>query len=163
MDESTQPASWPRLSRAPDGSVRLQTAADAAPVDGCTVARCFPWSVPDAYFSVRDKEGVERYLAPSLSDLEPESRRVAEEELAGIERPLQILAVRAVDDRFDIGVWQVDTERGAIEFQVRHEEDIRAVGGGRVVIRDHRGVVFVIPDLAALDTRSRQFVDDRCG
>ena len=42
-------------------------------------ARCFPWSVPDCYISLRDSEGREIVLLESLSQLDAASLRRSRE------------------------------------------------------------------------------------
>ena len=50
-----------------------------------------------------------------------------------------------------------------MEFQVRYDEDVRPLGENRVVIKDHKGMLFEIPNLEALDETSWALVEDRLG
>ena len=51
----------------------------------------------------------------------------------------QITAVHNVDDRFDVMAWEVQTDRGPIELQIKGSEDIRQFDEGRVVVKDEAG------------------------
>ena len=55
--------------------------------------------------------------------------------------------------------WQVDTDRGAFEFVLKGEEDIRRLGGGALLVADSHGVQFLIRDLFALDRHSKKLLD----
>ncbi|NQU09508.1 DUF1854 domain-containing protein, partial [bacterium] len=136
-------------------------AAPGAPVAGVRVARCFPWSHADGYISIRNKEGHELCLFRSLTEATPATRRQIEEELARQEFLPRITVVEQVDDRFDVMAWKVQTDRGPIELQVEHGEDIRRLEDDRVLIKDHSGGWFVVPDLAAMDARSRRLLEER--
>jgi carbon monoxide dehydrogenase subunit G len=100
-------------------------------------------------------------LVRSLDDVEPQTRRVIEEELAAQEFIPRITAVTSVDDQFDVMAWQVETDRGPIELQIKGREDIRQLDDGRVVIKDHAGGMFEVADVSALDPRSRLLVEDQ--
>jgi hypothetical protein len=149
-----------RLSRDARGQLALHRpgAPDVCPV---RLARCFPWTAPDDYLSVRDKEGAEVCLLTSREGLNAETRRLVDEELDGQEFFPRITRVVGVDDRFDVMVWTVETDRGPIELQVEHHEDIRLRDDGRVTIKDHGGGVFIVDDIGRLDPGSRRHIEDR--
>jgi hypothetical protein len=151
----------PRLRRERDGHVTYLPGGDAEPVPECRVVRCFPWSLPDRYVSIRDKDGNEVRLFRSLDEVPEACRDVVVEELGAQDFVPRIDRVRQIDDTFDVLIWIVDTDCGAVEFQVKHDEDIRVLDENRVVIRDHRGMLFEIPNLELLDEHSRGLVEDR--
>ena len=131
------------------------------PVRDAHVARCFPWSLPDRYLSIRDKDGNELHLFGSIDEVPEASRQVVMEELAAQEFVPRILRVHEIDDSFDIIIWKADTDCGPVEFQVKHDEDIRLLGDNYVIIKDHSGMLFEVPDLDALDEKSRALIEDR--
>lgn len=149
------------LERDARGRLVYRSGPDAAPVENVRLARCFPWLRPQEFISIRDSEGNEVALIEEMGSLAQPVRELVERELAAHEFLPCILAVRSVDDRFDVMVWQVQTDRGAIELQVKHTEDVRELPGGRIAIRDYAGGLFLIPDLGALDARSQRLVLDR--
>jgi hypothetical protein len=152
---------YPRLTRAPDGQLVFQADATKPEVVGCRVERCFPWSMPDRHLSIRDKDGNELYLFDGLGAVPDAGLAVVLDELNRQEFVPRIERIRSVDDAFDITIWTVDTDRGAVEFQVKEDEDIRRLEDDRVLIRDHRGMRFEIADISALDAQSRMHLDER--
>ena len=149
-----------RLSRNARGQLVLHRPGrpDCGPV---RIARCFPWTAPDEYLSIRDRDGAEACLLATRTGLTPETARLIDEELDAQEFFPRILRVTEVDDRFDVMAWNVETDRGPIELQIEHPEDIRAHDDGRVTLKDHAGGVFIVDDLSRLDPRSRRFIEDR--
>ena len=156
--EGTSP---PDLRRESDGHLTFAFGDGRKPVKECRVARCFPWSMPERFISIRDKDGNELHLFGSIDDVPEGCRPVVTEELGAQEFVPKILRVHEIDDTFEIIVWKADTDRGPVEFQVKDDEDVRALTDDCVVIRDHAGMLFEIPDLNALDEKSRALVEDR--
>ena len=151
----------PYLRREKDGHVTYLPEGDGKPVPECRVVRCLPWSLPDQYVSILDKEGNQVRLFRSLDEVPASCREVVTEELAAQYFVPRIDRVRRVDDSFDVLIWVVDTDSGPVEFQVKHDEDIRVLDNHRVIIGDHRGMLFEIPCLEKLDELSRGLVEDR--
>ncbi len=151
----------PGLRREKDGRLTFVPADGAELVRDCRVVRCFPWSVAEQYISIRNPNGEEVFLLHNLEDLAEASLVLLRDELDQIDFVPRITKVYFIDDTFDVSIWRVDTNRGPIEFQVKHDEDVRLLDHARVVIRDHRGMLFEIPSLGGLDEVSRGFVEDR--
>jgi hypothetical protein len=150
----------PRLSRNERGQLVMQRDG-CEPLVGVRLARCFPWSRREGYLSIRDAEGNEVLLLETLLHLPAALRELIDAELAAQEFQPRITAVYKVEEQFGITTWTVQTDRGPVELQVKHAEDIRQLEGGRVLLRDHAGGLFEIPDLATLDPHSRKLVEAR--
>ncbi|MBM4148996.1 MAG: DUF1854 domain-containing protein [Lentisphaerae bacterium] len=150
------------IRREADGGLALLPPGGGEPLAGVRVARCFPWTRPDSYISVRDEAGREISLVPDLGELTPDTRREIEAELVAQEFIPRIVAVHDVEDRFDVMIWNVETDRGPVELQVKNAEDVHQLDDGRVVVRDHAGGTFVATP-SELDPRSRRILDERCG
>jgi len=149
-----------RLVRDLRGDLVFRTDPQAEPIAGVRVVRCFPWSLPDRYISILDKDGNELFLFRTLDEAEPETRRLIEEELQKQEFVPRITAILSVDDQFDVLAWKVQTDRGPVELQIKSTEDIRRLDEKRVLIKDHAGGLFEVPDITQLDARSRRFIED---
>lgn len=154
------PADTLRLTRDERGRLTLHRPG-AEPVGPVRLARCFPWTAPDEYLSIRDSNGVEVHLLVTRAGLDPATEALIAEELAAQEFFPRITRVAAVDDRFDVMVWNVETDCGPIELQIEHAEDIRLRDDGRVTFKDHAGGAFIVDDIARLDPRSRRLIEDR--
>lgn len=123
------------------------------------VVRCFPWSTPDSYISLRDDQGNEVYLLTSLYELEdPKIRNLVETEL--FERTFipRIQYINAIVDEIDLFRWNVKTDAGRRLFYTRRREIPREIGKGGVIIKDISGDRYLIPDVGKLDAKSRDWL-----
>ena len=123
-------------------------------------ARCFPWSVPECYVSLRDPEGREIVLLESLAGLDPASRATIEKELA--DKVFNPKIRRIVEYKHDMGVTTItaETDRGTVTFHVRSRDDVRMLSPTRALFRDADGNTYELPDLGTLDPQSRKWLLD---
>ena len=161
MDHRTEAAidATPALCRNERGQLVFRAAADAAPIEDVRIVRCLPWSDPGRYIAVRNKDGEEVHLYPSLDAIDDETRALIDQELGQQEFLPRIVGIDAVDDRHEVMTWSVRTDRGPIDLMIKDADDIRHFDDGRVLIRDHAGGVFQVADPDRLDARSRLLLD----
>ncbi len=145
-----------RLTRDAQGRVDLHLADQDEPVRNVTIRRCFPWSVPELYASIRDEDGKERALLDSLDDLDPASREIAEKELAEKVFNPKILRVSKCQHEFGITTIEAETDRGPVSMQVRSRDDVRHLSTTRALLRDVEGNTFEIEDIRKLDPVSQK-------
>jgi len=148
------------LHRDDQGRLVLRLNGSEEPIENIQVARCFPWSQPDTYVSLRNSDGAEVLMLEDLSGLPDVARKLLREELNTREFVPQITAIESIDDTLEVMAWQVQTNRGPIELQVKHSEDVYQLDDGQVLIRDHAGGTFVVKDLDTLDAHSRSLIED---
>jgi hypothetical protein len=146
-------------------SLRLERRADGqlwAELDGARravrVHRCFPWSEPGAFVSLRDPDHEEVALVRSLEDLEPASRRALEGALVEAGFVLEVTAITDVDEEVEIRTWRVDTRQGPRTFQTRLDDWPLEVPGGGIVIRDVAGDLYHVAEPEVLDAASRRWL-----
>jgi len=141
-----------------DAAGRLVVAVDGRdePIVDARLARCFPWSVPDSYISVRDADGKEITLLRTLDRLDPASRAIVEEELRDKIFNPKIQRLISHKEEFGVTSMTVRTDRGEVTFQIRSRDDVRLLGPGRALFRDADGNAYELTDLAALDKASRR-------
>ena len=120
------------------------------------VRRSFPWSSPDGFISVRDAEGKELLLIENLTHLDPVRRQKIEDWLNATSFIPRITRVDTLDARFGYQQWNVQTDRGPVEFRVQEREDIRFLPDGRFRLKDVDGNVYELPSAADLDEHSRR-------
>jgi hypothetical protein len=147
------PAGLPRLVRQPDGRTVASRDGATAPV---RPVRCFPWSRPGAYISLRDEADREFALIHDPADLDADSRRVLELALAEAGFVLHVTRIAAVDEELEIRTWKVETRQGARTFQTARDEWPRPLPGGGFLVRDVAGDLYVIPHGDELDEDSRR-------
>ncbi len=144
-----------RIERNEAGLLVVHQQGRAEPVVDARVAKCFPWSLPDAYIAIRTKEGKEIVLLKTLDELDAASRSLVEEELRS--RMFNPRIQRVVDYKEEFGVSSVtaQTDRGVVTFQIRTRDDVRVLSGVRALFRDADGNTYELHDINELDAASR--------
>ena len=113
-----------------------------------------------AFCVLAEEKRKELAFYPGLDALDPESRKVAEEELRmGMVMP-RITRVLKTDARFGNRYWRVETDRGAADFLTGSPDtNVFWPSPDACVIRDTLGNTFEIASLAALDPESRRLAE----
>jgi len=120
--------------------------------------RCFPWSEPGRYLSLRDTENEEFALVRSLDDLEPASRNVLLDAIAEVGFVLEVERITGVEEEIEIRTWKVETRQGPRSFQTRLDDWPMDVPGGGILIRDVAGDLYHVADPDKLDAKSRTWL-----
>ena len=122
------------------------------------VHRCFPWSEPGRFLSLRDTDNEEFALVAALSELNGDSRRVLEGAIAEAGFVLEITRITEVEEEIEIRTWRVETRQGPRSFQTKLDDWPTDVPGGGIVIRDVAGDLYHVADPESMDTRSRKWL-----
>jgi hypothetical protein len=120
------------------------------------VARCFPWSLPDQYISIRTAEGKEICLLNTLDELDEPSRACVQQELQDKIFNPRILRVETFRSEFGVVNMTAQTDRGVVTFQIRSRDDVRQLSPARALLRDVDGNTYEVHDLHALDAASQK-------
>lgn len=145
-----------RLELSPTGSLRARVPGQDQPCENVAISRCFPWSMPDRYISVRDEKGKEIAMFESLDELDADSRHIALRQLEQMVFNPKIHKVTKLKDEFNITSLTAMTDRGEVTFQVRGRDDIRHLSATRALFRDADGNTYELPDVTKLDHASRR-------
>jgi len=143
----------PELERREDGQLWVHTRSGARRVQ---VSRCFPWSEPARYISLRDQDDEEVALVRDLDDLDEKSRAALAQSLLEAGFVLEVERVLDVTEEIEIRSFRVETRHGIRSFQTPRDEWPREMPGGGLLIRDVASDLFYIPDPEALDAQSRR-------
>ena len=143
-----------RLERRDDGRLWAHGRGEPRPV---VVCRCFPWSEPTRYVSLRDDEE-EVALITDMGELDAESRQALELALAEAGFVLEIEELLSIDEEIEIRNWKVHTFHGPRSFQTPRDEWPREVPGGGLIIRDVAGDLFYIRDPESMDAGSERLL-----
>lgn len=144
-----------------DNRLQMQQDGEEAWCD-VSLARLFALSEPERWISVLEKEGKEIGVLLALRELSPESLRAAREELHQRYLVPQILQVLACRDRFDMVEWTVQTDRGQVTFLTRNlREKVQRPLSRHLILTDVEDTRYDIPDVEALNTGSRRWLDER--
>ena len=150
-----------QLTRNAFGKLILTT-AEGQVHEGVTPVRAFPIQAPDDGISMVSPDGQEIAWIDRLSDLHSEVKALVAEELASREFMPEIRTISKVSSFATPCTWSVETDRGATDFVLRGEEDIRRIGQHTLLVADNHGIHFLIRDMFALDKHSRKSWIDSC-
>src|SRR5438093_152611 len=123
------------LERRPDGRVWAVRGGGGA-ARAVWVQRCFPWSEPGRFLSLRDDDEEEFALVRDPAELDPASRRVLEEALVAAGFVFEVTRVIAIDEEVEIRHWRVETRQGARTFPTRPDDWPRLLPHGGLLARD---------------------------
>ena len=124
-----------------------------------TALRAYPVSAPDQGVALMDADGHELQWVPDLGVLPIALQATLREALDEREFLPQILRLDTVSSLVTPSNWSVQTDRGATQFMLKGEEDIRRLTGTVLLINDANGVQYMIRDLSAMDKHSRKLLD----
>lgn len=148
------------FSRTKGGFVRMEY--DGKTYPRIAVHRCFPFSAPDLYISIREPEGDGREigLIEDLKSLPEDIRAMLEEQMAIRYFIPRIHHIREIREEYGYSYWDVTTDRGPCRFTVRiGGGTVYAVGESRYLVNDLDGNRFEIPDIYKLTPRELKKLD----
>ena len=147
------------LQRNPFGRLVL-TAGDGTVHVGVVPVRAFPMVAPTEGLSLISTDGHEVAWIARMDDLPASTRSLLVEELASREFVPEIRRLVGVSSFSTPSTWRVETDRGATQFVLKGEEDIRRLGSrSKLMIASEEGIHFLVPDVAALDKPSRKLLE----
>ena len=117
------------------------------------IHRCFPFSAPDSYLSVREPEGDGREigLIRSLRGFSEDIVAVLTEQINLRYFTPLIRHIHAIKEEYGYSYWDVTTDKGRCRFTVRMGNgSVYPVGEARYIINDLDGNRFEIPDIGKL-------------
>ncbi len=152
-----------RLSRALGGGLLLAL-ADGRSFADVQIVCAAPLSQPNRYICFLDSTDEEIYMMGDLSDLAPEDRPLAEEELRV--RYITSVIQKVVSVRREAGTlyWETETDRGFRELVVQSSDDsVRWLSERSLLLIDVDGNRLVVPDISALDQGSARLLAENLG
>ncbi len=120
--------------------------------------RCFPWSEPGRYVSLRDVDDEEVALVRDVAALKPEARRALAQALLEAGFVMEIEAILSVEEEIEIRTFEVQTRQGKRTFQTLRDEWPRELSGGSLLVRDVAGDLYLLHDPASMDAKSRKLL-----
>jgi hypothetical protein len=119
----------------------------------------FPISFPDAWISIQAADGAELACIDDPTVLPTDVWQLLKEELSRREFVPVIERIVRVSGNSEPCEWHVETDRGPTRFVLKSEDDVRRIGDHQIVIVDAHGTRYHIPDINAVDTKSRRIVE----
>ena len=125
-----------------------------------TLFRQFPFDLLWEYISVLDEEERELGIVRELSAFPEDVRTLLEGELKKRYYTVTVTQILSVKESFGFSFWRVMTTEGEWKFTLRDTmKSISSVNGSRVFFSDVNGNRFEIPDMSALDAKSRKSLE----
>jgi Domain of unknown function (DUF1854) len=121
---------------------------------GVVPVRAFPFSAAEECISFCDEAGHEIYFLADTQQLPEATRAVLARDLAQREFIPIIQRIDSVSPGAEPTTWRVETDRGATQFILNNEDNIRRMGPNGALVTDAHGVRYRIPDASQLDPRS---------
>ncbi len=147
------------LVRNPFGKLVLTT-AQGERFEGVVPIRAFPVQSPEDGIALVSTDGKELVWIDRLADLAAPARALIADELATRECMPVLLRILSVTSFSTPCTWRVETDRGATEFVLRGDEDIRRVdAAGKLLVTDSHGIQYLVRDHLALDAHSKKILD----
>ncbi len=87
-----------------------------------SVRRCFPWSEPSRFVSLRDHDDGEVALIREPASLDEASRQALEQALVEAGFVLRVVKIYEVEEEVEIRTWKVETEQGPRSFPTRLDD-----------------------------------------
>lgn len=147
-----------KLTRAEDGLLHA-IEPTGLQLEGLAPIRLFPLTDPDHWIALVDLQGREVATIEDPSELDESSAALLAEELKRREFVPHIERIIWVSGNSEPSQWRVQTDRGATEFVLNDEKDIRRLGAHGVLIIDAHGIRYLICDDRQLDRHSRRIVE----
>lgn len=118
--------------------------------------RLFPLTDPSAWISIVNAQGQELSCVKQIDTLPDALREMLLKALANRDFVPVIRSIKSVTRAPTGHAWTVMTDRGETVFHTESDESIQQLGGSRLVVIDARNTRYLIPDVNALDAKSRQ-------
>lgn len=143
-----------RFFRDPEGRLSASRGARKGAV---TARRLFPAADPLRMIRIAGAEEEEWGVLRAVEDLDPDSRRVMEDELRRHPVLPRIEAILAIRRRIGIFEWTAAAEGGTLRFETGPlYEAVAAMPGGARLVTDLDGRCFLLPADGEWDAKSRK-------
>ncbi len=121
--------------------------------------KAFPISLPEECIAIVDRDGHELVWLDDLNQVSADNQIIIKEELANREFMPVLTRISEVSSFATPSTWTVETSRGATQFVLKGEEDIRRISKDTYLISDNHGVQYLIENIQLLDKHSRRLLD----
>jgi hypothetical protein len=119
-----------------------------------------PLTRPDKYLALLNGKGEEITTIVDPAELDADSRAAVMEELHRRYLTATVHKITHAKSEFGAGYWHVISDRGERDFVTQSlQENAQWLGPGHLLLIDVDGNRFEIPDMEALDAKSRMYLD----
>ena len=131
--------------------------SDGKVLKGLEPRRLFPVTKSEEYITLLDSDGEEVAIIRSLRDLDADSAQIIRNSLDDYYLVPKIVKIYSIADKNGKVHWEVLTDRGYKEFDIKNRNsDVKVGKDGRVRVRDSDDNRYTIDDYKTLDKHSRR-------
>ncbi len=142
----------------PEDRLRL-TVGDSRSYLSVRAVWAAPMSRPGRYLCLVDGKGTEIAMVEDINGLPEASRRALDRELRARYLTGRVLEVLECRQEFGTTYWKVRTDRGTRDFVTQSlQENAQWLSETHLLLVDVDGNRFDVPDVTALDARSRKLL-----
>lgn len=132
---------------------------DGTKFENVEARRLFPITGPDKYITLLDDKGGEVAVVRDMNTLMPESSEALRKSLEEYYMIPKISKILGRSEKFGVLKWEVLTDRGIREFEIRNRQtDIKVIQDNRVLIKDSNDNRYEISDFEKLDKGSFRLI-----
>jgi hypothetical protein len=121
--------------------------------------RGFPITQPDYGISLVDGDAREVVWIENLGDCHDEICQLIRAELAMRDFLPVIERIYSISHNREPSEWDVQTDRGRVQFVLNVMEDVRRLDAKRAMVTDANNVQYLVANLAQLDVKTRRFME----
>lgn len=121
--------------------------------------RGFPISQPDYGISLVDSNAREVVWIEQLGDCHDAVCSLIRDELAMRDFLPVIQRIYSISHNREPSEWDVQTDRGRVQFVLNVMEDVRRLDAQRAMVTDGNNVQYLVADLTKLDAKTRRFME----
>lgn len=121
-----------------------------------TLKKCFPWSEGASFFSVRNAKDDEVAFISKLEELSASDYQAIARYFESHHSQFTINKLISVDEEYDLRLFQVETQFGKRNFQMRTDDWPIILSEGRILLYDINGDFYVIEDLKKLTAKEQK-------
>lgn len=121
-----------------------------------TLKKCFPWSEGASFFSVRNAKDDEVAFISKLEELSGSDYQAIAKYFESHYSQFTINKLISVNEEYDLRLFQVETQFGRRNFQMRAEDWPVILSEGRILLFDINGDFYVIEDINKLTVKEQK-------
>jgi hypothetical protein len=121
-----------------------------------TLKKCFPWSEGASFFSVRNAKDDEVAFISKLEELSASDYQAIAKYFESHYSQFTINKLVSVNEEYDLRLFQVETQFGKRNFQMRAEDWPIILSEGRILLYDINGDFYVIEDINKLTAKEQK-------
>ena len=124
-----------------------------------TLKKCFPWTEGASFFSVRNTKDEEVAFIGKMSELDKKDYQAIAKYFKSTQTQFKIKKVKSVEEEYDLRLFEVETQFGIRNFQMKADDWPIVLSKGKILLFDLSGDFYVIDDLNDLTAKEQKIIN----